>query len=98
MDLCMDNLICTAQGYPAHQQRVSELTICVLKEISPYWPDEVKDLAILKKALARDIDWSRVKEILRWVIDTNQGTLTLSSKQQIDLFSIMAIPITHQCI
>ena len=40
----------------------------------------MKDSAILNKSLARDGDWSTIKEILGWVTDTHQGTLNLSSK------------------
>ena len=30
-----EDLLCASQGYPTQQQRVSEITICTLKEIFP---------------------------------------------------------------
>ena len=98
MDRYMDELLCAAKGDPAQQQRVSELTICALKYIFPSLPDEVKDSVILKKALAGYGDWARVKEILGWLINTHRGTLSLSSKQRLNILSLLEIPTTQRHI
>ena len=92
VDAYMDDLLCSAQGYPTQQHRVSETTICSLKEISPSLLGEVKDSAILKKALARYGDWATIKEILGCVINTHRGTLDMFSKQHLELISLLEIP------
>ena len=94
VDIYMDDLLCSTQGYPYQQQRVLDLTIRELKKIPPSLPDEVKDSSILKKALSWDGDWARVKEILGWAIGTQQGTLSLYSKRQLYIISLLAIPTT----
>ena len=58
----------------------------------------MKESSILKKALAGDGDWAMVKEILGWVIDTNWGTLDLSSKQGLEILSLLAIPTNQRRI
>ena len=73
-------MLCATQRDPNQQQRVSDVTIHALKETFPFLLGEMKDSAILNKSLARDGDWSTIKEILGWVTDTHQGTLNLSSK------------------
>ena len=55
-------------------------------------------MASLKKALSRDGDWVRVKEILGWVINTHRGTFTLFYKHQLDLLSLLVIPTTQRRI
>ena len=81
----MENLICANQGSAAQQHRVLDLTLCALKEIFPSVPEEIKDLASLKKGLAVDGERKTTKEILGWVVDTNKVTLWLSTKHKIEL-------------
>ena len=76
----MDDLLCADKGGAAQQQRVLDLMFYDLKEIFPYIPGEIKDLVRLKKALDGNGDWKTTKEILRWVVDKNKGTLLLSTK------------------
>ena len=71
VDVYMGDLLCAAQGDPTQQHRVSEITICALMDILPYLPSEVKESTISKKSLARDRDWAEIKEILGWMIDTD---------------------------
>ena len=87
----MHELLCDAQGEPTQQQRISNLTIRDFKETPPSFPGEVKDPTSLKKALARDGDWAKIKEVLGWVTNTHWGTLELSSKQRLELISLLDI-------
>ena len=73
----MDDLLPATQGDRTQQQRVSELTLRALKEISPSLPAETKDSVSLKKALQGDGDWKTTKEILGCMVNTEDGTLRL---------------------
>ena len=70
------------QGDRTQQQRIYELTLQALKEIFPSLPTETKDLVSIKKALQGDGDWTTTKEILGWMLDTEDGTLRLSPQAQ----------------
>ena len=96
----MDDLLCAAQVEPTQQQRVSELAICSLKEIFPSLLGDVKDSVSLKKMFSGDGDgyWSTIKEILGWVIGTHRSTLVLSSKQHLQIISLLVIPDSHRRI
>ena len=50
-EVYMDDLLSATQGDRTQQQRVSELTLRALKEISASLPKETKDSVSLKKAL-----------------------------------------------
>ena len=56
----------------------------------------MKDYASLKKALAWNGDWVMLKEIPGWIIGTHWVTLALSSKLQLQLLSLLAIPINQR--
>ena len=88
----MDELMSATQGDMNQQQRVSELTLRVIKENFPSLPAEVKDSAILKKAMQGDGDWATIKEILGWVVDTVSETLQLPPKRMAELLSLMETP------
>ena len=40
-------------------------------------PGELKDLVSVKKLLTGEGDWTCVKEVLGWILDTEAGTVTL---------------------
>ena len=88
----MDDLLSATQGYRTQQQRVSELTIRVLKEIFPSLPAEAKDSVRIKKSMQGDGDWSTTREILGWIVNTDEGTLRISPKQMVDLGTLLDIP------
>ena len=88
----MDDLLCAAQGYATQQQRVSELNLRSFKEKPPSIPGKIKDSASLKKALAGYGDWRTTNYILGWVVDTEKGTLSLSSKRKGELLSLLDTP------
>ena len=98
MGVYIYDFLCAAHGDHARQQRVSKLTTHALNQIFPSLPYEVKDSAILKKALSGYGNFERVKEIMGWVINTHWGTLALSSKQCILILSLLSIPTTQCCI
>ena len=91
----MDELLSASQGDMKQQQRVSELTLRALKEISPSLSAEVKDSVILKKAMQGDGDWETTKEIMGWVVDTDAGTLRLSPKRMAELGTLLDNPPPH---
>ena len=94
----MDDLLSATQGDRTQQQRVSKITLRALKEIFPSLPAETKDLISLKKALQGDGDWTTTKEILGWMVDTEDGTLTLSPKRKAELGTLLDIPPSQRRI
>ena len=76
-EVYMDDLLSATQWNRTQQQHVSELTLRDLKEIFPSLPAETKDSVSLKKSLQGDGDWMTTKEILGWMVDTEDGTLRL---------------------
>ena len=91
----MDNLNCVAQGDPSQQCQVTELVLRAIKTAHPSLPGELKDSVSIKKALAGDGNWSLIKEILGWVLNTTSGTLHLSDKRRRDLKKLLTIPHTQ---
>ena len=73
----MDDVISTMQGGPERQHRVFDSTVRALKWIPPSLPGESKYLASVKKILVEEGDWTCVKEVLGWTIDTEAGILAL---------------------
>ena len=88
----MDDLLSATQGDRRQQQRFSELTLRALKEIFPYLPKETKDSVSLKKALQGDGDWKTTKEILGWMVNTEDGTLRLPPTRKAELETLINIP------
>ena len=95
-DVYVDDINCVAQGDALQQQRVTELVLQALKDVYPTVIGETKDSVSLKKALAGDGDWSQVKEILGWIIDTRLSTLRLSPKRVSDLLQQLDIPSSQR--
>ena len=85
-------LLSATQGDRTHQQCVSKLTLRALKEIFLSLPVEAKDSVSIKKALQGDGDWTTTKEILGWMVDTNEGTLRISPKRKAELGTLLDIP------
>ena len=77
----MDDLLSATQGDRTQQQRVSELTLQAIKEIFSSLPNKTKDSVSLKKALQGDGDWKTTKEILGWMVSTEDGSLRLSPRR-----------------
>ena len=94
----MDDLMSATQGYRTQQQRVSELTLRALKEIFPSLPMEAKDSVSIKKALQGDGDWMTTKEIMGWMVDTEEGTLRLPPKRKAELRTLIGIPPSQRRI
>ena len=88
----MDDLLSATQGDRMQQQRVSDITLRALKEISPSLPKQTKNLVSLKKALQGDGDWKTTKEILGWIVNTDEGTLIISPKRKEELGTLLDIP------
>ena len=58
----------------------------------------MKGYASLNKALDGDGDWATIKDILRWVINTQWGTLALFSKIRLKIIYLMEIYDSQRCI
>ena len=51
-------------------------------------------MASLKKVTDNDADWETINDILRWVVDTEKGTLFLSPKLKADIiFLVDTLPM-----
>ena len=66
--------------------------------VFPSLPKETKDSVSLKKALQGDGDWKTTKEILGWMVNTEDGTLRLSPKRKAELETLIDIPPTQRRI
>ena len=65
------------QGVSDRQQRVFDGTVRALKWLFPSIPGELKDSVSVKKLMAGEGDWTCVKEVLGYTLDTEAGTVTL---------------------
>ena len=97
-DVYVDDIGCITRGDSTQQHRVIELVLLAFKDIYPSVSVETKDSVGLKKVLAGEGDWSQVKDILSWIMNTQDSTLQLSSKHISDLRSQIAIPPTQHRI
>ena len=88
----MDNINCLIQGDPAQQHRLTEMVLHTLKEIYPTIAGELKYYVSIKKAAIGGGDWALVKEILGWITNTVNTTLSLSSKQRAYLQQLLPPP------
>ena len=96
----MDDVIAAVQGGAERQHRVFGSTVCALKWLSPSLPGESKDSVSVKKFLAREGDRECVKEFLRWIIDTEAGTVALPERKLQELQDLLYFnkPHTYQLI
>ena len=53
-------------------------------------------MAIAKKLLAGEGDWTCVKEVLGWILDTESGIATLPEKKLEELLTLVDIPATQR--
>ena len=51
---------------------------------------------LVKKLLDGEGDWECVKEILRWIIDTEAGTVALPERKLQELQDLLDILTTHR--
>ena len=96
VDVYMDDLNCLTQGGPSQQRRVSKLVLRAITETYSSLSHDLKDSVSLKKALMGDGDWSHIKEIIGWVINTKMGTFSLSPNILADLQALLAISATQR--
>ena len=66
-----------------------------IKRIFPSLPSELKDSVSLKKVLAGNGNWSYLKELQSWVVNTVDSTLRLSAMRRAELFSLMDMTQTQ---
>ena len=50
----------------------------------------------VKKLVAREGDWTCVKEVLGWILDTDAGTVTLPERKLEEILTLVAIPPTQR--
>ena len=92
----MDGICCLTQGSLTQQQANTEVILKCIKEMYPSLANGIKDYTSLKKATLGDGNWAQIKEILRGIINTKDGTLSLSPKRFKDLITILFIPPTQR--
>ena len=95
IDCYMDNVISVVQGGLDRQHRVFDGTVRSLKWLFPSLPGELKDLVSVKNLVAGEGDWTCVKEVLGWILDTEAGTVTLPERKLEELLTLMNIPPTQ---
>ena len=67
-----------------------------LKWTFPALPGESKYLVSVKKILAGEGEWNCAKEVLRWILDTEAGIVTLPECKLHKLRVLMSILITQR--
>ena len=65
------------RGGVDHQHRVFDGTVRALKWLFPSLPGGLKDLVSVKKLVAGEGDWTCVKEVLGWILNTESESVTL---------------------
>ena len=73
----INDVISLVQGGPNRQHQVFDGTVRALKWLFLSLPRELKDSVSVKKLVAGEGDWTCVKEVLGWILDTEAGTVTL---------------------
>ena len=73
----INDVISLVQGGPNRQHQVFDGTVRALKWLFLSLLRELKDLVSVKKLLTGEGDWTCVKEVLGWILDTEAGTVTL---------------------
>ena len=83
------------QGGPDYQHQVFDGIFRALKWLFPSLPGELKDLASVKKLVAGEGDWTCVKEVLGWIINTESRTVTLPERKLEEFLTMVDIPATQ---
>ena len=77
IDSYMDGIISAVQGGPERQHQVFDGMFCSLKWLFLSLPIESKESVSIKELLAGEGDWTYVKEVLGWTVDTEVGKVAL---------------------
>ena len=96
IDCYMDDIISVVQGGTDRQHRVFDGTVRALKWLFPSLPGDLKDSVSVKKLVAVEGDWTCVKEVLGWILDTEAGTVTLPERKLEELLPLVNIPPTQR--
>ena len=92
----MNNVISVVQGVPDHQHQVFDGTVRALKWIFPSLPGEIKDSVSAKELVVGEGDWTCVKEVLGWIIDTEAGAVNLPERKLEEILTLADIPATQR--
>ena len=92
----MGDVISVLQGGPYRQHRVFDGTVRALKWLFPSLPGELKDSVSVKNLVAGEGDCTCVKEVLRWILDTEAGKVTLPERKLKELLTLVGIPATQR--
>ena len=90
-DVYMDDLNYLTQGIPDQQRRVTEMVLQGIKDIFPSLPFELKDSVSLKKSQKGYVNWEVDKEIMGWILNSEEGKSQLPSHRLKELKSLLAI-------
>ena len=86
------------EGDPKGHHQVFDVKVRALKRILSSLPVYSKDSAIIKKFLAREGNWTFIKEVLGWTIYTEAGKVTLLERKLQELLTRVIIPTTKLCM
>ena len=93
----MDGVISAAQGGGAERQnRVFDITVRALKWLFHSLSGEAKESVSVKKLLDGEVDWERVKEFLRWIIDNKAGTVAIPERKLQELWDLLDTPVSQR--
>ena len=92
----MDDLISAVQGVPDCQHRFFDGIVRALKWLFLSLPVELKDSVSVKNLVAGEGDYTCVKEVLGWILDTEAGTITLPERNIEDFLTLVEIPATQR--
>ena len=80
IDCYMDDVISAVHVRTERRHQVFDRILCALKWLFPSIPGEAKDSVSFKKLLKVEGDWSCINDFLRWIIDTEAGTVALPER------------------
>ena len=86
--LYMNDVISVVQGGPYCQRRVFDGTVRALKWIFRLLLGELKDSVSVKKFVEGEGNWTCVKEVQWWIVDTEVGTVTLLERNSSDVIIV----------
>ena len=92
----VDDIISAVQGGPEFQHRVFDGSVCALKWILPLLMGESKYLVGIKKLLTEEGDWTCIKEVLGWNIETEGGSVALLERKLQEILTLVDILATQR--
>ena len=92
----MDDVISAVQGVLDFQHRVFDGTCRALKCLFPSLPGELKYSVSVKNLLAVEGDWTCIKGVLGWILDTEAGTVALRERKIEDILTLVDISVTQR--